>query len=238
MISMTTECSAQPSARVWAKTLRVTGLGWVALLALTSPINPVYAEDSVKSVAKSAALTTAAVDVPSGAYGLDKTHGYVTFSYSHLGFSNPEVGFNEFDVDLQLDAQNLQNSTFTVQIEAASIDSRVAEFDKHLKGTDYFDVTAHPLITFASTGMAMTSATTADITGVLTIKGIAKPITLAAVLNKAGIHPLQRVPAVGVSASAQIKRSEWGLSKYVPMVGDDVTLRIEVELPKASTAAE
>lgn len=180
---------------------------------------------------------TAKVDIPSGSYGLDKTHGYVTFSYSHLGFSNPEVGFNDVDVDLQLDAQDLQNSSFSVTIAAASVDSRVAEFDKHLKGADYFDVVAHPEITFESTTLEMTSATTANIAGVLTIKGVAKPVTLTAILNKAGMHPLKRVPALGVSATAQIKRSEWGLSKYVPMVSNEVTLRIEVELPIAADPA-
>ena len=98
-----------------------------------------------------AVLAAAAkVDVPSGAYGLDKTHGYITFGYSHLGFSNPEVGFNEFDVELMLDAADLQNSTLKVTIDVSSIDSRVAEFDKHLKNADYFDVANHPGITFVS----------------------------------------------------------------------------------------
>lgn len=177
-----------------------------------------------------------AVDVPSGSYGLDKTHGYVTFSYSHLGFSNPEVGFNDFDVDLTLDAEDLQNSSFSVVIEAASIDSRVAEFDTHLKAETYFDVANHQKINFTSSAIEMTSADTANITGMLTIKGIAKPVTLAAVLNKAGMHPLQRVPAIGVSATATILRSDWGLTKYVPMVSDEVTLTIEVELPKVQAA--
>jgi len=181
----------------------------------------------------SAATGSAAeIAVPSGAYGLDKTHGYVSFSYSHLGFSNPSVGFNEFDVDLQLDADNPQNSSFEVVIDAASIDSRVAEFDEHLRAEGYFDVANHKQITFTSTAIEMTSEQHATITGVLTIKGVAKPVTLQAVLNKAGMHPLKRVPAIGVSASATILRSDWGLSKYVPMVSDEVTLNIEVELPK------
>lgn len=184
------------------------------------------------------ATVAAELGVPSGQYGLDKTHGYITFSYSHLGFSNPEVGFNDFDVDLVLDAQNPENSSFDVTIAAASIDSRVAEFDRHLHGADYFDVQAHPSIAFVSSAISMTSATTADITGNLTIKGVSKPVTLAATLNKAGMHPLQKVPALGVSARAMIKRSDWGLSKYVPMVSDDVELRIEVELPRAKPAPD
>ena len=181
-------------------------------------------------VVLSSAVLAAELPVPSGSYGLDKTHGYVTFSYTHLGFSNPQVGFNAFDVDLQLDSTNLANSSFSVVIDAASIDSRVAEFDRHLHGEDYFAVAAHPQITFVSSAIAITSANTADISGDLKIRGVSKPVTLKATLNKAGMHPLQRRPALGVSARATIKRSEWGLAKYVPMVSDEVDLEIEVEL--------
>ena len=199
----------------------------------------VFTSAFFQSTAYAAESTTAGspeaagLDVPDGRYGLDKTHGYVTFGYSHLGFSNPEVGFNDFDVDLLLNAKSPEASSFSVKIAAASVDSRVAKFDDHLKGADYFDVQAHPEITFVSESISMTSANTADITGLLTIKGQSHPVTLAAVLNKAGMHPLARIPALGVSAQATLSRSEWGLNKYVPMVSDEVQLRSEIELPLA-----
>lgn len=177
------------------------------------------------------APAAAGLGVPDGRYGLDKTHGYITFGYSHLGFSNPEVGFNDFDVDLTLDASSPEASSFSVNINAESVDSRVDKFDDHLKGADYFDVANHKAITFVSEKISMTSANTADITGLLTIKGQSHPVTLAAVLNKAGMHPLAGIPALGVSATATLSRSQWGLSKYVPMVSDEVQLRIEIELP-------
>ena len=166
------------------------------------------------------APAAAGLGVPDGRYGLDKTHGYITFGYSHLGFSNPEVGFNDFDVDLTLDASSPEASSFSVNINAESVDSRVDKFDDHLKGADYFDVANHKAITFVSEKISMTSANTADITGLLTIKGQSHPVTLAAVLNKAGMHPLAGIPALGVSATASVSRSQWGLSKYVPMVSD------------------
>jgi polyisoprenoid-binding protein YceI len=148
-----------------------------------------------------------------------------------MGFSNPHVGFTDFDVALRLDSAKPELSEFSVTIVAGSIDSRVAEFNTHLKGADYFDVGAHPEIHFASSSLTMTSADTVTIEGMLTIKGVSKPVTLNATLNKAGMHPLAKVPTLGVSATAAIKRSEWGLGKYVPMVGDNVDIRIEVELP-------
>ena len=213
---------------------RAALLGVLLLSVIVSPLSLASGGSRAAKTPVVPAKDAGAIDVPSGAYGLDKTHGYVTFSYSHLGFSNPEVGFNDFDVDLKLDANDLQNSSFQVSIAAASVDSRVDKFDEHLKAEGYFDVANHPEITFTSTAIEMTSAQHANITGVLTIKGVAKSVTLHAVLNKAGMHPLRRVPAIGVSATATILRTDWGLSKYVPMVSDEVTLSIEVELPKVA----
>ncbi len=170
--------------------------------------------------------------VPSGAYGLDKTHGYITFSYSHLGFSNPHVGFDAFDVALELDSDNPEASELSVKIDAASINSRVPDFDDHLNDDDFFDTANHPSITFTSTGITSTGDGTFDVAGDLVIKGISKPVTLAATINKAAMHPMRKIPTIGVSATAKVNRSDWGLGLYAPAVGDEVTLMIEVELPK------
>lgn len=169
-------------------------------------------------------------NVPSGKYALDSSHGYITFTYSHLGFSNPRVGFNSFDTLLELDNEKPENSKVEVTIDATSIDSRVAEFNEHLNGADFFNTAEHPTITFKSTKVEATGDNTFDVTGDLTILGKTRPVTLATTINKAGNHPLQNVPAVGVSASTRLMRSAWGLDAYVPAVGDEVELSIEVEL--------
>lgn len=179
--------------------------------------------------------STAAADlsnVPSGDYGLDKTHGYVTFSYDHLGFSNPHVGFESFEVALTLDSENIQNSTVNVLIDATSISSRVEVFDGHLNGANFFDTENHPTITFKSTGIEVTGNSTMNVTGDLTIKGVTKPVTLETTINKAADHPMRKIPTIGVSARAVVSRSEWGLDRAVPNVGDEVTIWIEVELPR------
>lgn len=168
--------------------------------------------------------------VPSGKYALDSSHGYITFTYSHLGFSNPRVGFNSFDAVLDLDTGNPENSTVEVTIDATSIDSRVAEFNEHLNGADFFNTAEYPTITFKSTKVEATGDNTFDVTGDLTILGTTKPVTLATTINKADNHPLRNVPTVGVSASTKLMRSEWGLGAYVPAVSDEVELSIEVEL--------
>lgn len=169
-------------------------------------------------------------EVPSGKYTLDSSHGYITFTYSHLGFSNPRVGFNRFDTELKLDSSNPENSVVEVTIDASSIDSRVAEFNDHLNGGDFFNTVEYPTITFKSTKVEATGENTFDVTGDLTILGTTKPVTLAATINKAANHPMRNVPTVGLSASAKLMRSEWGLGAYVPAVSDEVELSIEVEL--------
>tara|TARA_R110002049_G_scaffold138781_7_gene299202 strand:+ start:2738 stop:3337 length:600 start_codon:yes stop_codon:yes gene_type:complete len=172
-------------------------------------------------------------DVPSGKYTLDKTHGYITFSYSHLGFSNPHVGFNSFDVNVDLDSKNPEKSKVNVTIDASSIDSRVEVFNGHLNGENFFDTANYDTITFNSTKITAQDADTFTVNGDLTIKGITKPVTLVAELNKAANHPMRKVPTIGFSGEAKVKRSEWGLDRAVPAVGDEVTIYIEVELPQA-----
>lgn len=182
----------------------------------------------------SAAALAELSDVPSGKYTLDKTHGYITFSYSHLGFSNPHVGFDDFDVVLNLDSANPENSEVVVDIDATSVNSRVEVFNGHLNGENFFDTAKHPKITFKSTEITKIDGDdTFEVTGDLTIKGKSVPVTLVAEINKAANHPMRKVPTVGISGEAKVKRSDWGMDRAVPNVGDEVTIMIEVELPQA-----
>lgn len=185
---------------------------------------------AVSSLALTFSVSAELSDVPSGTYTVDNSHGYITFTYSHLGFSNPRVGFNRFDTQLDLDSNNPENSTIDVTIDASSIDSRVAEFNEHLVGSDFFNTAEYPTITFKSTKVVTAGDGNFDVTGDLTILGTTKTVTLDAKINKAANHPMRNVPTVGVSASATLNRSDWGLGAYVPAVSDEVELSIEVEL--------
>jgi len=179
------------------------------------------------------AFASAAIEVPSGHYVLEPTHAYITFSYSHLGFSTPHVAFTSFDVDLQFDAEKPGSSSLSVSIDPNSVESRVEEFNEHLVGERFFDTTNHPDITFTSTGVEFDGETKAKVTGDLTIKGQTHPVTLDATLNKAGNHPMLKKPMMGFNAEATVPRSQWGLGYAVPMVGDEVNLFITVELMPA-----
>lgn len=183
-------------------------------------------------LALSFAANAELADMPSGAYVLDKTHGYITYTYSHLGYSTPHVGFRNFDVDLELDSSNIENSKVNVLIDATSVDSRVEVFNGHLNGENFFDTENYPQITFVSTGIKSTGGNTFDLTGDLTIKGQTHPVTLNAVLQKADNHPMRKVPTIGVTAETTVSRSAFDMSRGVPNIGDEVTIHISVELPQ------
>ena len=170
--------------------------------------------------------------VPSGEYGLDDHHAYISFTYSHIGFSTPHVGFRKFDANLTLDSAKPENSTIEVVIDTTSVDSRVEEFNGHLRGSNFFDTDNYPQATFRSTRIAANEDGTFDVTGDLTIKGITKSVTLDATLNKAAMHPMRNIPTVGFSAETQILRSDFGMDRAVPAVGDEVTIYITVEMPQ------
>ena len=169
-------------------------------------------------------------DVPAGTYKLDPTHGYINFSYLHLGFSRPIVGFTGFDVTLDLDQDDVTQSALTVDIDPASIESGVDEFNGHLKDERFFNVAKFTDISFVATDITMTGDDTMDVKGDLTVKGITKPVMLKGTINKAADHPMKKKPTIGVSATGTLMRSDWDLGLYVPNVGDEVTLNIQVEL--------
>jgi len=171
-------------------------------------------------------------EMPSGSYELDKTHGYITFSYNHLGFSTPQVGFRSFDVALELDSANVENSEVTVMIDATSLDSRVEVFNGHLNGENFFDTANYPEITFVSTGIKSTGDNTFDLMGDLTLKGTTLPVTLHATLQKADLHPMRKVPTIGVTAHTTVSRTAFGMERGVPAISDEVEIFISVEMPQ------
>ncbi len=124
-------------------------------------------------------------------------------------------------------------------MKAASLATGYDALDRQLRTADYFNVAAHPAITFKSTAVKRTGDKTAEVTGDLTILGIAKPVTLDVALNFAGEHPLGDINpayagrrAAGFSAKARIKRSDWGMERATPLISDEIDIAIETEFLK------
>ena len=170
--------------------------------------------------------------LPAGVYQLDRQHAYITFSYTHLGFSNPYLRFRDFDVAFELNPSAPEQSKIGVTIQAASIDSGVDEFDDHLKDEQFFNVSSYPEIQFTATKIELSSEDEGTLHGELSMKGITKPVSLDVKLNAAGDHPIARKPSLGFSARTTLKRSDWNMGAYAPAVSDEVSLIVEVELNK------
>ncbi|MFK8078921.1 MAG: YceI family protein [Granulosicoccus sp.] len=172
--------------------------------------------------------------VPSGGYEVDTTHAYINFQYNHLGLSNPTLSFDDFTVDLDLDNSDPTQSSLAVTIDPASIITGSDIWKDHLTGGDWFNVAAHPQITFQSTSIEGAGDGAYVVTGDLTIKEMSKPVTLNVAINAAMNHPMSGKPVIGLDASGSVLRSDFGMGKFAPNVSDEVLLNISVELLKAA----
>lgn len=173
--------------------------------------------------------TTDPTRVRSGAYLLDAAHGKITWSVSHLGYSTYYGQISDVAARAELDPKEPTKSRLSVTIGMASINGLNDALNTHLRGPDFFDTDRNPQATFASTSVEPTGPTTARITGALTLKGVTKPVSFDATFNQAGINPVDQRYTVGFDGRAVIKRSDFGITAFLPAVGDEVTLRLEGE---------
>lgn len=172
---------------------------------------------------------------------LDKGYTAVTFSWSHLGLSRQNARFNGVEGTADIDPQNPENSKIDVTIRANTVQSGNDAFDRILRSPDYFNAATYPTITFKSQSVNRTGEKTADVVGDLNILGKSHPVTMRATLNVFGDHPSGGAnptylgkKVAGFSATTQIKRSEWGMSKGTPMISDEIDIMIETELISAN----
>ena len=170
--------------------------------------------------------------IPSGKYVVDPIHAYVTFSYDHLGFSNPVLAFDEFTIDLELDNEDPTKSTVMVTIDPNSVIAGSEVWKGHLVGEKYFDTANHPQITFSSTAVEAARDGNYTVTGDLTIKGVSKSVSLDVAINNAANHPMKGTPMIGLQAEAEVMRSEFGMKAAIPAVSDEVTLSVTAEMVK------
>ena len=168
-------------------------------------------------------------------YKIDPNHTNVLASWSHFGFSNPSINFGEADGAIVYDADKVSASSVQVTLPLKGLSANAADFYDHLTSGDWFDAAQFPAATFKSTQVESAGEGKLKVTGNLTIKGVTKPVVLDVTLNKAGEQPMAKRAAIGFDATATVKRSDFGLAKYVPNVSDEVKLRITTEavVPKA-----
>jgi polyisoprenoid-binding protein YceI len=161
-------------------------------------------------------------------FTLDPNHTTVLWHINHFGFSNP-TGKWQANGTLVLDETKPQDSKVDVTIKTATLDTGIPALDEHLRSKAFFDTEQFPTATFVSDKVKITGKTTAMVSGMLTVHGISKPITLAVTLNKVGVNPITNKQAVGFSAKTTIKRSEFGMTTLIPGLSDEVKVDIESE---------
>ncbi|MDN6041792.1 YceI family protein [Acetobacter orientalis] len=181
---------------------------------------------SITAAVCTAAHATPFKDAQSGTYALEPTHTQVVFSLLHFGFT-PYYGlFSEASGTLKLDTAHPATSSLNVTIPVSSVQTTSSKLTDELKGADWFDAAHYPTATFVSSKVEPDGKGGATITGSFTLHGITKPLTLHAQYVGSGTNPMDKAYTVGFKATGTLKRSDYDVKKYVPLVGDDVTLTL------------
>ena len=180
------------------------------------------------------AANPAPAAVQAGAYKVEPNHTRVQFTVSHMGFSDWYGDFTSASGTLSLDPKAVSKAKVAITIPTASVSTTNATLDGELKDPNWFDAAKYPTITFTSTKVTQTGPRTALITGDLTFHGVTKPVVLKASFNASGINPLSKGYTVGFNATTSLKRSDFDVKTYIPLIGDDVTLRISAAFEKAN----
>jgi polyisoprenoid-binding protein YceI len=193
-------------------------LRWIALAALVC-CAPALAQDVSKDPSQA----------PRGSYRLEARHSQLLFAIGHAGLTEFHGRFDKLSGSLDFNPNQPEKSDVDVTIDMTSADTPSNELNNVLKGEDVFDADKFPTATFKSTSVTRTGADTGRIAGTLTLRGIAKPVTLDVTFNGAGPDPLNGKPALGFRGTATVKRSDFGITGMIwePLVSDSVTLTIE-----------
>jgi len=185
-------------------------------------------------------VTTLAVpQTATTTWNLDPVHSVAEFKVKHMMISNVKGQFTTLTGVLSLDETNHTNSRVEASIQAASINTRDAQRDTHLKSPDFFDAEKFPTLSFKSTRIGRSGNGELAVTGDLTIRGVTRNV----VFTVEGPTPPAKDPwgnaRLGLSATTKINRKDFGLTWNATLetgsilVGDEVTITLDVQFVKA-----
>lgn len=172
-------------------------------------------------------LSTSAFAAPV-TYQIDPNHTFPKFSYTHLGLSTQTSSFSKTSGTVVYDAQ-ARSGTVDITIDMKSVNTGSGAFNEHIQAEDFLDTAKHPTATFKSTRVTFEGDRPRSIDGLLTIKGVTKPVTLTVTSFLATPHPFNKKPALGANAYTTVKRSDFNAGKFAPLVGDEVRIDIAIE---------
>jgi len=184
-------------------------------------------------------MTSTATDYRTltGTYALDTTHSRLGFVARHAMVTKVRGAFNDFEGSATIDGADPGKSSVSITIDVASIDTRNAQRDDHLRTNDFLDVATYPKITFTSTSIEHNGGTEFLVTGDLTIKGVTRSVTLPLEFQGAAKDPFGN-DRIGFEGELAINRKDWGVSWNVALetggvlVSDKITLEFEISAIK------
>lgn len=174
-------------------------------------------------------------------WNLDNSHANVEFSARHMMITTVKGSFEKVEGKLEFDAANPNASYVEATIDAASLNTRVADRDNHLRSADFLDVASYPTITFKSKSIEVTGENTGKIVGDLTIRGVTREVVLETEYFGQNTSPWGQ-QVIGFSASTKINREDFGLTWNVALetggvlVGKEIKIALEVEFVKVVEA--
>ncbi|MDT8262370.1 YceI family protein, partial [Roseomonas sp. DSM 102946] len=167
--------------------------------------------------------------IRAGRYRLDSAHGRITWAVNHFGLSIYRGQITGVEAQLVLDPANIARTALDVTVRVDGLRTGDADLDRHLRTADFFDLSRFPTAHFVAEKVERTGERGARVHGRLTLHGVTKPVTLRVTFNAAGVHPVSKRYTLGFDGKATIRRSEFGMTGYLPAVGDEVSLELEGE---------
>ncbi|MBS4174632.1 YceI family protein [Bacillus sp. FJAT-49736] len=169
---------------------------------------------------------------------VDATHSAIDFSVKHMMVSKVKGAFHTFDATIEADPTDLTSATIDFTVDVASIDTRNADRDGHLKSADFFDAEKYPSMTFKATSIDKKGEDEYTVTGDMSIHGVTRPETFLVTFEGLAKDPMSGAEKIGFSAEGKVKRSDYGLTWNAALetggvlVGDEIKITIEIEAGK------
>ena len=187
---------------------------------------------AMMAAAAPAAAPTGPDDIESGTYVIDTKETLVRYGVMHMGFSEFWGTFPGATGSLVIDPKSIGSAKVEVSVPVVGVETTNRELNGELFSDEFFDAEKYPVMKFVSIKVTRTGDKTATIIGDLTMHGVTKEIRLRATFIGAGPNYFTKVPTIGFRGEGIVKRSDFGLGKYVPIVSDETTITISVAFEK------
>jgi polyisoprenoid-binding protein YceI len=187
----------------------------------------------IAAAVPAAAQTPGPDDIPAGTYVIDTKETLVRYGTIHMGFNEFWGTFPGATGKLTIDPKALEATRLEVKVPVVGVETTNRELNGELFSDEFFDAEKYPEMTFVSTGLTRTGPRTARLAGNLTMHGITRPVVFDVAFNGGGPNAFSKVLTLGFHATGKVKRSDFGLGKYVPIVSDETTITISAAFEKA-----